>query len=132
LTITADTNVLVRAVLNDDPRQSALARQILHEAYRIAVPTEVLCELAWVLRQGMGYSRSQLGDAFRMLLDSSNVVTDERAVEAGLSMLAAGGDFADGVIAFQGRRMGGGIFVTFDKRAATILRTQGDAIQLLT
>lgn len=38
----------------------------------------------------------------RSLLESAAVRVDRPAIEAGLAMLVAGGDFADGVIAFEG------------------------------
>jgi hypothetical protein len=41
------------------------------------------------------------------LIESASVLVDRPAVEAGLAVLASGGDFADGVIAFEGRRAGG-------------------------
>jgi predicted nucleic-acid-binding protein len=40
-------------------------------------------------------------------------------------MLAAGGDFADGVIAFDGRRLGGEIFVSFDRKVVDLVASQG-------
>lgn len=46
-------------------------------------------------------------------------------------MLDSGGDFADGVIAFAGRSLGGEVFLSFDKQAARRLRTQRVAVQLL-
>ncbi|MGO3123578.1 MAG: hypothetical protein ACTIKR_06105 [Advenella sp.] len=53
------------------------------------------------------------------------------AVEAGLLMLEAGGDFADGVIAYEGNWLGGETFVSFDKLAVKLLMEQGEAAQLL-
>jgi predicted nucleic-acid-binding protein len=49
-----------------------------------------------------------------------------------LAMLDAGGDFADGVIAYDGRRLGGATFVTFDKKAVDRLMRQGVDARLLT
>ena len=49
--ITADTNVLVRAVMKDHPGQSAVAIQTLLSATSVAVPLSALCELVWVLRR---------------------------------------------------------------------------------
>ena len=51
----------------------------------------------------------------RQLIEVANVAIDRQATEAGLVMLDAGGDFADGVIAYEGRRLGGEVFVSFDK-----------------
>jgi predicted nucleic-acid-binding protein len=50
--ISVDTDVLARAVLNDDPAQSRVARKLLKDASLIAAPLSCLCELVWVLRQG--------------------------------------------------------------------------------
>ena len=47
------------------------------------------------------------------------------------SLLEAGGDFADGVIAHQGQWLGGDTFVSFDRQAVALLREQGVATQLL-
>ena len=53
------------------------------------------------------------------------VVIDRPAVEAGLAVLRAGGDFADGVIAWQGAAMGGESLVTFDRDAVRVLTKVG-------
>ena len=50
--IAADTNVLLRDVLQDNPTQSHLARKTLQYAELVAIPVSVLCEFVWVLRQG--------------------------------------------------------------------------------
>ena len=49
--ITADTNVLVRALVQDDPEQAKSASALLEQAELMAVPLPVLCELVWVLRR---------------------------------------------------------------------------------
>jgi hypothetical protein len=56
---------------------------------------------------------------------------DRPAVEAGLAVLAAGGDFADGVIAFDGRRLGGSVFTSFDRRAVELIAATGAETHLL-
>ncbi len=50
---------------------------------------------------------------------------DRPAVEAGLVVLEAGGDFADGVIAFDGRRLGGWTFASFDRKAVELVAASG-------
>jgi predicted nucleic-acid-binding protein len=47
--ITADTNVLERAMMGDDARQGALAQDELAGAELVAVTLPTLCELVWVL-----------------------------------------------------------------------------------
>jgi len=53
------------------------------------------------------------------------------AVEAGLSALDAGGDFADGVIAYEGNWLGAEEFVSFDSKAVSMLKSQGNRARLL-
>lgn len=79
--IAVDTNVLVRAI-------------------------PVLCELVWVLSRGYGNSPGEIAATIRRLIDSANVVVDRPAAEAGLDLLEAGGDFADGAIAYEGSWLG--------------------------
>jgi predicted nucleic-acid-binding protein len=123
--IAADTNVLVRAVARDDEKQAQIAAAILTKATIIAVPLPTLCEFVWVLRRLYGFERAQVIAALRVLLDTASVAVDRPAAEAGLAMLDAGGDFADGVMAFEGRRLGGETFVSFDKRAVALLEKLG-------
>lgn len=129
--ITVDTNVLARAVLRDDTRQSEAAIKALREASLIAVPLPCLCELVWVLRRGAGLPRAAVSDAIRALIDAGNVVANRPAIEAGLAVHDAGGDFADGVMAHEGSWLGGETFVSFDKEAVKLLSAQGQATQLL-
>jgi predicted nucleic-acid-binding protein len=129
--ITADTNVLARAILQDDAAQCRAAREVLRSATLIAVSLPSLCELVWILRQGARLPTQEIAAAIRALLDAGNVVMNRPAVEAGLALLQAGGDFADGIIAHEGRWLGGETFVSFDKQAVTLLSQQGEATQLL-
>jgi len=129
--ITADTNVLARAILQDDAAQCRTAREMLLSATLIAVSLPSLCELVWILRQGAKLSKDDVAIAIRALLDTGNVVMNRPAVEAGLVLLEAGGDFADGIMAHEGKWLGGETFVSFDKKAVTLLSQQGEATQLL-
>ncbi len=129
--ITADTNVLVRAVIQDDPKQARQAAHILQHAELVAVPVPVICEFVWVLRRGYKRSVPDISDAICRLMRSANVVMNRQAVEAGLSILDAGGDFADGVIAYEGDWLGGEEFVSFDSKAVAVLRSKGGRARLL-
>ena len=129
--ITADTNVLVRAAVQDEPHQARQAAKILQEADLVAVPIPVFCEFVWVLRRGYKKSASDVSDAIRRLMKSPHVVMNRPAVEAGLSALDAGGDFADGVIAYEGNWLGAEEFVSFDSKAVSVLKSQGSRVRLL-
>jgi predicted nucleic-acid-binding protein len=50
------------------------------------------------------------------LINAANVVVNRPAAEAGLALLTAGGDFADGMIAFEGQWLGANTFLSFDKK----------------
>ena len=129
--ISVDTNVLARAVLQDDAKQGRAASKLLKEASLIAVPLPCLCELVWILRRGAKLPKEDVAVTIRDLLDAGNVVMNRPAVEAGLSILEAGGDFADGIIAYEGNWLGGETFVSFDKQAVELVTRQGHAAQLL-
>ena len=129
--ISVDTNVLVRAVMGDDLTQARIATQVLTDAKLIAVALPCLCEFVWVLLRVYRLPPSDAIAAIRALLAATNVETNRPAVEAGLSMLEAGGDFADGVIAYEGNWLGGDTFVSFDIKAVSLLTAQGQSARLL-
>ena len=129
--ITADSNVILRGAVLDDPRQVQLAAKTLREAELVAIPVSSLCEFVWVLRKGYMRAHADIAQSIRFLVDSANIVTDRAAVEAGLKVLEAGGDFADGVIAHEGTWLGGEEFVSFDKDAVKLLKSQGTRARLL-
>lgn len=129
--VTLDTNVLVRLATQDDPKQASAAFKVLQAASLIAVPTTALCEMVWVLMRGYRYSPEQVTHAIRTLLQVSQVVCHTPAVLAGLALLQSGGDFADGVIAFEGELLGAKEFVTFDQAVAKLLKTQKRKVRLL-
>lgn len=81
--ITADTNILVRALVRDHASQSQSAARILREAELIAVPLACLCELVWVLRRAYGLQRDDILVALETTLEASNVVVNRAAAEGG-------------------------------------------------
>ena len=129
--ISVDTNVLARAVLQDDAEQGRAAAKLLKEASLIAVSLPCLCELVWILRRGAKLPKEEVAVTIRDLLDAGNVVMNRPAVEAGLVILEAGGDFADGIMAYEGNWLGGETFVSFDKQAVELVMQQGQAARLL-
>ncbi len=126
--VTADTNILVRAAMMDDPVQSPRAARLLLEAEAVVVTTVSLCEFAWVLSSMYRQGTDAITRAMGGLLASSKVVVERAAVEAGLAVLQAGGDFADGVIAHTGAAGGGAMFASFDRRALKLVAQGGQRI----
>lgn len=129
--ISVDTNVLVRLVVGDDKTQQERAADTLEAAELVAVSVQAFCEFAWVLDRTYHVDRYVMSGAIRDILNMPNVVTHRPTIEAGLAVLNAGGDFADGVIAFEGRSLGGDTFVSFDRKAVKLLERQGTAARLL-
>lgn len=129
--VAVDTNVLVRAVVRDDAAQARVAAKVLTDAEVVAVAMPCLCEFVWVLRKVYGIQTKDIAAAIRALLAAANVRVNRPAAEAGLSMLEANGDFADGVIAYEGNWLGGETFVSFDKRAVALLTSVGQPARLL-
>ncbi|MGE3370409.1 MAG: type II toxin-antitoxin system VapC family toxin [Rhizobiaceae bacterium] len=131
MNITADTNLILRMLLNDDPRQSPAAVRAISDATTVAVTLPTLCEIAWVMRSRFRLSRSDVARFMKTVVATDKIVLDRPAVEAGLALLEAGGDFADGVIAHEGRRLGGDTFVTFDRDAGARVERAGYAVNVL-
>jgi predicted nucleic-acid-binding protein len=129
--VTADTNVLVRAITGDDERQSKIAQAELANADVVALALPTLCELTWVLSRGYKIHSADIAEAIRRLANGANVVVNRPAVEAGLGLLTAGGDFADGVIAYEGRWLGADTFISFDAKAVKLMEAQDESARLL-
>ena len=90
-----DTNVLVRALVRDDPAQSPRAEALLLEA-ALYVPVTVVLELEWVLRSRYGFTAARVAQALQLLVALPNVTVGEReAVLAAAPRSARGWDFAD-------------------------------------
>jgi predicted nucleic-acid-binding protein len=117
--------------VRDNPAQANVAASVLTDAELIAVALPCLCEFVWVLLRVYGFHPSDAASAIRALLAAANVEVNRPAVEAGLLVLDAGGDFADGVIAYEGNWQGGETFVSFDKKAVALLAAQGQSTRLL-
>ena len=129
--ITVDTNVLVRAITGDDESQSKVAQLELAKADVVALALPALCELVWVLSQAYKVPFADIVEAIRRLINAGNVVVNRPTVEAGLSLLEAGGDFADAVIAYEGSWLGAEIFVSFDRKAVKLMEARGESARLL-
>jgi predicted nucleic-acid-binding protein len=90
-----DTNVLVRALVQDDAAQGRRAQALL-ERQTVYIPVTVVLELEWVLRSRYGYSPGAIAKAMEMLAILENAVVGEQAaVIAAAGKLRQGWDFAD-------------------------------------
>lgn len=119
-----DTNVLVRYIMQDDKAQSALATRVL-ESLTVDgggfVPLVVVVELAWVLSSAYGLDRTQLVDAFEVLLRTKELVVERAEIvwKALRVFGSSNADFADCLIERSASAVGCYGTVTFDRKAAT-------------
>ena len=121
--IGVDSNVLLRAVTNDDRNQSPIARRLiagLNEAAPGYVNTVVLCEFAWTLDRHHGYARSAIAVAIERLMESrAFVVADRDAVSRALVRCIDDElDFPDALLCELNLGAGCRTTVTFDRKAA--------------
>jgi predicted nucleic-acid-binding protein len=108
-----DTDVLVRLLTGDDPKQAAAARSLFARE-PIWIAKTALLETAWVLRSLYGFEDGAIRDAFAKLLGLKNVhMEDEASVAAALALTAHGIELADAMHLVS--RPPGAAFVSFDK-----------------
>ena len=101
------------------------------KASAVSISLQSMCELAWVLERRYETSRADIAAAIRQLLETRGVIANRPAAMAGLAILEAGGDFADGIIAYDGQWMGAETFVSFDRKAVRLLEAAGTPARLL-
>ncbi len=127
MNIIIDTNILLRYTVGDGGAQTEVAEKCINAAREIVIPTHVFCEYVWVLRSCYKQSAEVIASAIQAIVGTDRIVVADEEVQAGLQILAAGGDFADGVNACTGSRMAGGaaVFISFDQKAVRLLNEGG-------
>ncbi|MBF0355542.1 MAG: type II toxin-antitoxin system VapC family toxin [Alphaproteobacteria bacterium] len=114
--IAVDTNVIVRLLTGDDPKQSKRALA-LFEQETIFLPKTVMLETDWVLRRLYGFLAKDVAEALSSLLALPNThCEDIGALSEALDWARKGMDFADALHLSASRRAGK--FATFDVRLA--------------
>jgi predicted nucleic-acid-binding protein len=126
-----DTNVLLRLLLADDPRQAARAREWLHaqpRGQRLLINRIALCELIWTLRRGYRFDREQIAEVIDRLLKSRDMlIEDYDSVVLALDLYRTShADFADCLLGVTNRVLGCSATGTFDRHAAEL-----DAFELI-
>ena len=121
--IAVDTNVLVRLLTGDEPKQEAAARSLFADQ-PVWIAKTVLLETGWVLRRLYGFEENRIRDAFTRLLGLASVhAEDESSVAAALALMAHGIDLADAIHVCG--RPPGAAFVSFDKTFVKRARRAG-------
>lgn len=118
-----DTNVLVRYLAQDDPRQSAQASALIESlsAERAGVVTTIaLVESLWVMEDVYAAGRERLAEIVEALLQTDALVVEsaEQVWRALAGFRKSKADFADHLIARLCEARGCAATYTFDKAAA--------------
>jgi len=125
-----DTNVLVRWLVADDPRQTDLVERLFESARAdegtLFVPCTVMLELEWVLRSRYGLDKADVLEAFNALLETQELeFQSEAAVERSLHSYRQGvADFADCLHAGLCAAADRAPLLTFDTKASRLEGSQ--------
>ena len=118
-----DTNVIVRYVMQDDPKQSQKATRLIEALSSDApgfVPLVAVVEIAWVLTSCYDLKREQVAEAIGGILRSKEFVVDraEQVAQALRVYKTGSADFADCLIERGSTSAGCDRTMTFDASAA--------------
>lgn len=121
-----DTNVLVRFLVRDDEKQTAVARTAIERAVAAAQPLNVslltVLETEWVLRSHYRYTKDAILRTFKALLEARDLIfDDESTLEQAIYHYENNtADFADCLMIARYGRIGCNAMLTFDIRAAQV------------
>ena len=121
--LAVDTNLIVRYMTGDHPRQSVKARAVI-DGEDVFISTTVMLETEWVLRSVYGYTPIQVCTALRAFAGLTRVsLEDPGLVATALDRMAHGLDFADAL--HLGRADDCDAFVTFDRQLVKAAKAAG-------
>jgi predicted nucleic-acid-binding protein len=121
-----DTNILVRFLTHDDPKQTPVAIDIITNRVSEDVPGFVslvtLAETAWVLDRIYGLDKRKIGEAMRSLaqLPAIRLQSEAEAMGAIVAAQRDGADIPDVLIATLGLTSGCMTTLTFDRKASRL------------
>ena len=107
--IALDTNVLVRYLVDDDPRQAEAARVLLAGLTSERpgfVCREVAVELVWVLQRACGFSRDRIAAVLEELIATEELEFEavDDVARAAFSFRQGGAGFSNLMIAAAAKR----------------------------
>lgn len=121
-----DTNVLVRLIVQDDPRQVDAVARLKHRCAQVQrklfVSTTVLLELEWVLRSLFAFSKQQVLHTLEQLLLSEELeIEREEAILQAMERYAqSNADMADCIHAEMAAANERSPFHAFDRKASQL------------
>ncbi len=130
--IAIDTNIVVRAIADDDAQQVVRVEKLLARS-DIFVSTTVLLETEWVLRAVYKLSRSTIADSIEKFCGLETVVLQEPVqTQRALDAFRAGADFADALHLLGCESAAVAEFATFDAGMRKSLRTLVTTVAFVT
>ena len=121
-----DTNVVLRYLLQDDPKQTRQANQIidrqLSEQNRGFLSLVTVLEIVWVLRSLLKQNPSEIATHLENLLtaDSFEIQNEQQVFEAVFALKRGTGEFEDALIGALNAWTGCSHTLTFDRKAARL------------
>ena len=121
-----DTNVILRYLLQDDPKQTCQANVIfdrqLSEQNPGFISLATVLEIVWVLRGLLKQSSSQIASHLENLLasDSLEVQNEQQVFDAPFALKHGTGDFEDALIGALNAWAGCSHTLTFDRKTARL------------
>ena len=116
-----DTNVLVRYITQDDPRQSKMAERAIEKAVtggaKVLIQPIVLCELIWVLESAYRYGKSEIIAMIEQVMRTVQFeIAEKDVIWKALEDFSGGSaDFSDYLISRANERAGAQTTLTFDR-----------------
>lgn len=121
--LAVDTDLIVRYLTGDHPRQSGRARALI-DGQPVFAAVTVILEVEWVLRSAYGYGPAEVARALRAFAGLPTVtVGDEAVVAAALDLAEHGMDFADALHLGKSAHCEG--LATFDGKFVKAARAAG-------
>jgi len=112
--IAVDTNILVRLVTNDSPKQVQKAVKVISNQ-NIFVAKTVILEMEWVLRSAYKLEANYICKAIHAILGLANVETEDASdIFQALEWYKQGLDFADALHLASCKQVDQ--FITFDEK----------------
>jgi predicted nucleic-acid-binding protein len=118
-----DTNVILRYLLQDDPKQTLLANRIVDEVLSDGNPGLIslvtILEIVWVLRSFLKKTPTEIATHIELLLaaDSFEVQNEQQVFEAAFALKRGIGEFEEALTGALNAWAGCPHTLTFDKRA---------------
>ncbi|MHB2266461.1 type II toxin-antitoxin system VapC family toxin [Aliihoeflea sp. PC F10.4] len=118
-----DTNLVVRYLTGDHPKQSLRARALI-DGKPVFASVTVMMEVEWVLRSTYGYRPTEVARAMMAFAGLPTVTVEDGAMlTAAFNLAEKGMDFADALHLVRSSHCDG--FVSFDRKFVKAAKAAG-------